>query len=85
MSAFKVGDRVRTRKATRHWMIEAGVIGVVVEVRNDESMLSGVTVEFMKKPHPAIAAALCMDPSKEEPFRCLFPLSSVSRQIEIVK
>lgn len=33
MTTFRVGDVVKTLKATRHGMIAKGVTGVVVEVR----------------------------------------------------
>lgn len=79
---FKVGDRVKTIKATRHGMIRAGEVGTVIEVRDDGTMLAGVSVEFLKAPHPIVARALGMDPNKKEPFACLFPFTSVNRQID---
>ena len=71
---LEVGQRVRLLKATRHNMIPAGEIGVVVEIRATGSRYTdGVSVEFMRKPSPQIARMFGKNPNEAEPFRCLFP------------
>jgi hypothetical protein len=80
---FNIGDRVRTIKATRHSMIGRGEVGIVMEVRRNGTVTDGVSVEFMRKPDPIIAKVFGKDPNTPEPFRCLFPLTSAARQIEL--
>lgn len=78
---FKIGDTVKTLKNTRHGMIAKGTVGVVVEVRSSVGYSDGITVEFLRKPSPIIAAMFGKNPDVAEPFRCLFPLASANSQI----
>jgi hypothetical protein len=71
-TTFKVGDRVRLVKAARHNMIEAGAVGVVVEITTD-GVIPGVSVEFMRVPDARIARMFGKPVGMPEPFRCRFP------------
>jgi len=75
---LKVGDRVRLFKATRHNMLPAGAEGEVVEIRRDGTPAEGVTVRFLRKPHPYVAKLFGDDPDNEQPFLCLFPLDRLT-------
>lgn len=72
---FKIGDKVRLTKATRHGMVAKGQVGTVVEIREEgNTYTDGIVVEFMVAPSPAIARMFGKTPGVAEPFRCLFPL-----------
>jgi hypothetical protein len=65
-----VGSKVKTLKPTRHNMIDAGVIGTVVEHRGYDPDLfdESITVVF---PHPTL---------KE--YRCRFSMKGLGRRLE---
>lgn len=61
MSAFKVGDKVKLTKNTRHSMVKAGAIGTVVEVQADGGIVA--SLPYANPFSPALTTMNCWWPA----------------------